>query len=69
MTNKATDSDHIPCVISIETFHCVAEEERTAPLKARDYKDPIVIAYELSRNSGNADGVGISETRNAGSSE
>lgn len=46
-----TDADHIPCVIlgqcySMEVFHCVAEVEKTAPLKARDYKDPIVVVYE-----------------------
>lgn len=38
-------------------------------LAQRDYKQPQAVIYELSRNSGNADGVGISETRNAGSDE
>ena len=56
-------------VTSLEVFHCTAEKELAQPLKARDYKDPLVVIYELSRNSGNADGVGVSEARNAGSDE
>ena len=68
-----SDADHVPCVItnatSLEVFHCMAEEELAQPLKARDYKDPLVVIYELSRDSRNADGVGLSETRNAGSDE
>jgi DNA (cytosine-5)-methyltransferase 1 len=35
-----------PAAYSLETFHCVAEEETTAPLKARDYKDPICVAID-----------------------
>ena len=35
-----------PGTYSLETFHCVAEEETTAPLKARDYKDPICVAFD-----------------------
>ena len=27
--------------ISLETYHCYADFEKTSPLKARDYKDPI----------------------------
>lgn len=69
-----SDADHVPCVIvskaiSLEVFHCVAEAERCQPLKARDYKDPLVVIYELSESNGNADGMGLSETRNAGSDE
>jgi DNA (cytosine-5)-methyltransferase 1 len=30
---------------SLETFHCVSEEELTTTLKARDYKDPVCVAY------------------------
>ena len=30
-------------VYSLETFHCVSEEEKTTTLKARDYKDPICV--------------------------
>lgn len=55
--------------ISLEVFHCTAETELAQPLKARDYKDPLVVIYELSENSRNADGVGLSKTRNAGSNE
>ena len=54
---------------SLEVFHCTAEKELAQPLKARDYKDPLVVIYELSECSRNADGVGLSETRNAGSDE
>lgn len=32
--------------LCLEVFHCVTEEELTVPLKARDYKDPLVVAYE-----------------------
>ena len=43
-----------PCVLTTETtpvqsmelFHCTTEEELAAPLKARDYKDPQVVAFE-----------------------
>ena len=31
---------------SLETFHCEAEEEMTAPLKARDYKDPLCVCID-----------------------
>lgn len=45
---------------SLEVFHCAAEHEGTAPLKARDYKDPLVVAYEdLSKGDGQPDGIGI----------
>jgi DNA (cytosine-5)-methyltransferase 1 len=30
---------------SLETFHCVSEEEVTTTPKARDYKDPVCVAY------------------------
>jgi DNA (cytosine-5)-methyltransferase 1 len=37
---------------SLETFHCVSEEELTTTLKARDYKDPVCVAYGVDcRNS------------------
>lgn len=32
-------------VVSVETFHCTTEEEKTTTLKARDYKDPVCDAY------------------------
>ena len=31
---------------SLETFHCDAEEEIAAPLKARDYKDPLCVCVD-----------------------
>lgn len=55
--------------ISLEVFHCTTETELAQPLKARDYKDPLVVIYELSTDSRNADGVGLSETWDAGSDE
>ena len=33
-------------VMSLETFHCNSEVEKIPPLKARDYKDPLVIAID-----------------------
>lgn len=36
----------VPKTISMEVFHCDSAEERTAALKARDYKDPLVIAMD-----------------------
>lgn len=33
-------------VISCEVFHCNCEEELIPPLKARDYKDPLVICID-----------------------
>ena len=33
----------------METFHCNTEEEKTPPIKARDYKDPLVICYEKTK--------------------
>ena len=30
---------------SLETYHCTSEEEKTTTLKARDYKDPVCVAY------------------------
>lgn len=33
----------------METFHCNTEEEKNPPIKARDYKDPLVICYEKAK--------------------
>ena len=66
MTNKATDSDHIPCVICMETFHCTCEEDgRTAPLKARDYKDPLIAVYPKTTGSLMASGYNKLGTQEA----
>lgn len=49
-----SDADHVPCVItnatSLETFHCTTETERCQSIKARDYKDPLVVVYEMQRD-------------------
>ena len=51
-----SDADHVPCVIiekamCLEVFHCTVEAGGvTQPLKARDYKDPLVVVYELSES-------------------
>lgn len=55
--------------MSLEVFHITAEEEKTVPLKARDYKDPVVVVYELSGSDGSADGKRILEVGNTGSNE
>ena len=44
---------------SLEVFHCAAEYEATAPLKARDYKDPLVIAYEQNELGWHTDSTNI----------
>lgn len=36
----------VPKTISMEVFHCNSAEERTAALKARDHKDPQIIALD-----------------------
>lgn len=45
----ATSNDQtlfVPCTISLETFHCSYETEKVTTLKARDYKDPQVVAVQ-----------------------
>lgn len=42
----ANDMFVVNPVQSMELFHCTSEEELAAPLKARDYKDPQVVAFE-----------------------
>lgn len=38
-------------VMCLEVFHCALEIGGVAqPLKARDYKDPLVVVYELSES-------------------
>ena len=37
------DPCHTLSTYSLETFHCISEEEKTTTLKARDYKDPICV--------------------------
>ncbi len=38
--------EHEAPVACLETFHCNAEEELTPPLKARDWKDPLIVAFD-----------------------
>ena len=45
-TLRAETHGHPPCVISLDTFHCSYETEKVTTLKARDYKDPQVIAVK-----------------------
>ena len=39
--------NHPSVAYSLETFHCTSEEEKTTTLKARDYKDPVCVAYSV----------------------
>jgi hypothetical protein len=39
-------------VQSMETFHCTTEDEKTQPLKARDYKDPQIVTYAVDMGAG-----------------
>ena len=43
-TLKASSGKEMFCM---EVFHCTAEEEKAQTLKARDYKDPQVVAYGI----------------------
>ena len=44
-------------VACLETFHCTAEENMTQPLKARDYKDTLCVAYAEPAWNGKCDGA------------
>lgn len=44
--NMEHDASNGGLVLTLETFHLTTEEDKTAPLKARDYKDPLVIAMD-----------------------
>lgn len=45
-TNAGGDSSPKVCAVQcLETYHCTSEEEKVQTLKARDYKDPQVVAY------------------------
>ena len=41
--NQNDDHNDSSYTICLETFHCTSEVELTAPLKARDYKDPLIV--------------------------
>lgn len=40
--------DRPAVVYSLETFHCTTDD-KAQPIKARDYKDPLVICYEKTK--------------------
>lgn len=46
-TLNTIDRHAVACCM--ETFHCNTEEEKKPPIKARDYKDPLVICYEKTK--------------------
>lgn len=51
---RMPDKDNFNAVVqSLETFHCVSEDEKVQTLKARDYKDPHCVCYGLDRASFN----------------
>lgn len=39
-------------VQSMEVFHCTTENDMSHPLKARDYKDPQIVAYTVDMGAG-----------------
>ena len=48
ITSRAgTGGNNVPIVQSMEVFHCTTEEDKVQTLKARDYKDPQVVAYGI----------------------
>ena len=48
ITSRAgTGENNVPIVRSMEVFHCTTEEDKVQTLKARDYKDPQVVAYGI----------------------
>ena len=47
---RMPDKDNFNAVVqSMETFHCTNEQDKVQTLKARDYKDPQIVAYGLDR--------------------
>ena len=46
-TLNTIDRHAVACCM--ETFHCNTEEEKNPPIKARDYKDSLVICYEKTK--------------------
>ena len=55
LTNKATDSDHIPCVYGVDSYNQVAEEELAETIRTNGGGDssPKVCTYGLDRASFN----------------
>ena len=52
-SQRMPDKDNFNAVISAEVYHCTFENDKVQTLKARDYKDPQVVAYGLDRASYN----------------
>ena len=52
ITASAGMSGNNQPVVILETFHCIASEDISAPLKARDYKDPLVVLDRAAYNQG-----------------
>lgn len=52
-SQRMPDKDNFNAVISAEVYHCTSENDKVQILKARDYKDPQVVAYGLDRASYN----------------
>ena len=65
--NTLTSGDRHSVAYSVETFHCVTEEEKTTTLKARDYKDPAVVVYPAYWDGGQT--CGTLTANNAGGNQ
>lgn len=48
---RMPDKDNFNAVITLETYHCVSDEDCAMTLKARDYKDPQCVTAVDVRNS------------------
>jgi len=56
---RMPDKENFNAVVqSVELFHCTTEDDKVAPLMARDYKDPQCVAIDMG---GGKSGCGISE--------
>lgn len=47
--NPGCNQGGIAIVECLETFHCTTEADKSQPLKARDWKDPMCVAYGIDR--------------------
>lgn len=46
-----TGGGNVPLVVCMETFHCYSAEEKAMTIRARDYKDPQLIAYGIDQGA------------------
>lgn len=45
---RMPDKDNFNAIVqSMEVYHCTSEDEKVSTLKARDYKDPQIVAYGM----------------------